>query len=61
MFSFCARIRRVDKQITPQLNEVKPSERAVHGHQNERVHSNGSNTVRSVNFRRKYEGVQAQH
>ena len=40
MFSFCARIRRFDKQITPQLNEVKPSARAVHRHQNERVHSN---------------------
>ena len=40
MFSFCSRIRRFDKQITPQLNEVKPSACAVHRHQNERVHSN---------------------
>ena len=37
--SFCARIRRVDWQIIPLLNKVKPSERAVHRHQNERVQS----------------------
>ena len=38
--SLCACIRRVDKQIIPLLNEVKPSERDVHRHQNERVHNN---------------------
>ena len=55
------RIRRVDKQITPLLKEVKPSERAVHRPQNERVHSNVhqavSNTVRSVHVHPKYEQV----
>jgi hypothetical protein len=38
--SFWARIRRVDKQINPLLNEVKPSGRAFHRHQNEQVYSN---------------------
>ena len=31
---FFTRIRRVDKQITPLLNEVKPIERVGHRHQN---------------------------
>ena len=48
MFAFYTRICRVDKQITPQLNEVKPSARAVHRHQNERVHSNVQAVIQAV-------------
>ena len=46
--SFCARIRRVDKPIIPLLNEVEPTECAVHRHQNERVHSNVQAVIQAV-------------
>ena len=53
-------IRRVDEQITPLLNEVKPSECAVPRHQNERVHSNVHQAVIQYvqfTFAPKYERV----